>query len=324
MNETVKANILSTLERLNTVINSHPLIERLSPLVEISLAIVGGAVRDMYLDKPIKDVDIGVFLNFHKNLKVEYPQSRYHRDCDDIIVEQASEALALECRSRDIINLLNQSEFEMVHPFLKEKDRNPNEIKVIAQLIKKILEQDNEYSITEPYGDNNNNGTQTLCKDKAVRESAYSSIGLSAVMAVRARSSEYPIELLFSTDRVDNFLYSFDFDICKIYMKSVEKNAVIVPTKMFLKDVENKTITYTPRHDLTEEKMNKSLLIRYERLRHKYPNYTLIEDTSELVAAHPLKEKIQITIEMSRLANELRWSAKESESFKAGLHKIKI
>ena len=45
-------------------IKKHPLMRQLEDLVSIDTAVVGGAVRDMILNKPIKDIDIALSFNF--------------------------------------------------------------------------------------------------------------------------------------------------------------------------------------------------------------------------------------------------------------------
>lgn len=306
MNEKVKKEVFEVLNRLTEVINNNPLIKKLSDLVEIETGVVGGAVRDLYLDKPIKDIDVAIGLNFNKNLKVNYPKRYIWDDSeDDVIVEQSAEAKALELRSKQVLRLLGQEEFSFMHDYLLRKEKPPSAIQAVVFLIKKIFEQEKGYSIVKVYDQEN---IDMQIRDVNLREKAYEDIGLCAVIAISDKNTNYPIELLFTPDGVSEFIDCFDFNLCKIFMQNKDGNAEIVPSCNFLKDCENMTITYKPYDNITEEKMNKSLFVRYERFQNKMPEYTLIADTS-LVLSKDTKDMVEKTVKGVSLYHQIKNSS---------------
>lgn len=309
----LQENVFNTLTRIETFIKSSELLNQLSHLVQIDFSVVGGAIRDLYLEKPIKDIDISINLNFYKNLKVIYPTARYKDDdADDILIrEQSAEAEALDKRNKEIIAILRKPEFSIVHNLLEQKDATA--IQCIVYLIQKTIELNNDYTINKVFDSNSMKTTSETIK---LKEVAYENLGLFAVFSMEDKKSNYPVELLFTTDKVDNFIECFDFDICKIYMTNLDGNPNIVPSKKFLNEIQNQTITYTPDYSVTEAKMNKSLFVRYERLQKKYPEFVLTVDTSGLGTNN--KDMIENTVKAVSLFHQLKETTNDSQNKKIG------
>lgn len=309
----LQENVFNTLTRIETFIKSSELLNQLSHLVQIDFAVVGGAIRDLYLEKPVKDIDISINLNFYKNLQVKYPTARYRDDdADDILIrEQSAEAEALERRSKEIMAILSKPEFNIVHDLLNQKDTTV--IQCLVYLIQKEIEANNDYTINKVF---DSNSMKTTTETIKLKEVAYENLGLFAVFAMEDKKSNYPVELLFTTDKVNNFIDCFDFDICKIYMTNLDGKPQIVTTKKFLNDVQNKTITYAPDYSVTEAKMNKSLFVRYERLQKKYPELVLTVDTSGI--GTDKKEMIENTVKAVSLFHQLKETTNDSQNKKIG------
>jgi hypothetical protein len=325
MNEIAKDEVFATLNRITATINGSPLMQKLSHLVDVKFGVVGGAVRDLYLDRPIKDIDIVVSLDFKKDLEVKYPERRSYRgsdydEDDELLREQSAEADALEKRNTLILESMGKPVFEFMHDFLLKKDKPPTAIQAMVYLIRKIIESNQDYGIVKVYDKNN---SDMPLKDVKLRENAYEEIGLCAVIAIKDKHTDYPIELLFTPDDAPSFLKCFDFNLCKAYMVNNDEQAKIVLCPEFEQDVQNKTITYTPNKDLTEEKMNKSIFVRYERLQQKYPEYTLVADISA-VGSPDLKKMVENTIKTVSFYHQLNTNTKQKEETSSSRRPKKI
>jgi len=307
MDELKKEEIFSTLNRVNKVINNHYLIKGLSEFVEIKTAVVGGAVRDLYLNKPIKDIDISISLDFTKNLKVEYPKRENYRYNHDMDYDRefwdcaTAEATALKHRNYQIIEKLKTSEYSILHEFLEKDKDDLRAIDAIVFLIRKIIEENKDYSITQIF---DKTTVEILVDKPKLNDIPYENMGLCAVIALKDKHTNYPIELLFTTDQPTFFIECFDFNICKIHMENIDDEPVIIPSSKFLKDIENKTITYTPPQDVDEKKINKSLLVRYERFEKKFPDFKLEFELKDIV--DDLKILIERTVSAINLSKELK------------------
>lgn len=308
MDELRKEEVFSTLNRITKVINDSPLIQELSKLIEITTTVVGGSVRDLYLDKPIKDIDIAISLDFMANLKVEYPkrnQGRYYvgREIDDDSEywdKATAEADALKTRNFEIVEKLKTSEYSIIHNFLEENQKDLSAIDAVVFLIRKIIEQNKDYAITQVF---DKTTLEILANNPKLDEIPYQNMGLCAVVGVKDKNTDYPIELLFTTDSPISFIRCFDFNICKIYMENINDEAVIYESNEFLKDCTDKTITYTPPPDTDENKVNKSLLVRYGRFEQKFPDYKLKSDIKNV--SDDMKKFIDTTISAITLKQEL-------------------
>lgn len=307
MNELKKEEVFSTLNRITEVINQSPLIRDLSNLLDIKTTVVGGAIRDLYLDKPIKDIDIAISLDFNHNLKVQYSQRksyRYNNDMDDYNDywdRATSEAEALKVRNFDILKHLEKPEYAIVHEFMEQNKKDLSAIDVVAVLIRKIIEKNEDYLITQVF---DKTTLEMLVEKPKLTDIPYQNMGLCAVVALKDKKNDYPIELLFTTDNPNSFIRCFDFNICKIYMENKYGNPVIITSEEFLKDCENKTITYTPVEDINENKINKSLMVRYPRFYEKFPDFNLVADIK--TTNEDMKLLIERTISAITLAHELK------------------
>ena len=314
MNETLKTEIFDTLMRFTELLEHSPQIQALSHLVQINTAVVGGAVRDLMLNKPVKDIDISVQFDFYHNLKINYPnrsgyRGRHYDDYDDELSNQEAEADALEARSKEILNLLGTAEFSQLHERLLNSEK-VHASQALVWLIQDILQEAGSYTINTVYDQSTLNNKENEApgnmpiNTSSIRDAAYIAMGLHAVVGVQDKNTDYPIEFLFTTDSPNQFIQLFDFNLCKIYMLKQNNEATIIPTSLFLADKDNHTMTYEPEGGVTQEKVHKSLLTRYERLYKKFPDYPLLANTKN-IADSDLKFFIEQTVKTVSIYNRI-------------------
>ncbi|NCQ52118.1 hypothetical protein GW796_09550 [archaeon] len=299
MNDIRKEKIFNTLNRLSEKINSNELIKKLSNLVKIDTAVVGGSIRDIILNKEIKDIDISITLDFNVNLTLKNNIDK------DIMFNQATldHGSALKYREKEVVELIRvekikgaNSSSDLIDFDYHEYDNNA--VNAIVSIISEILNASDDYSVDCIFTN------KILDRNIKISDTAYFNIGLCAVLKVTDKKSEFPIDVLITTDSVAEFINCFDFNLCKTYMVNNEGVAQIVKPLVFIKDCENMTITYSPRESVTEAKMSKSLMVRYPRLREKLSEYKLVADTS-VVENKNIKEMIAHTIKVINLTKDL-------------------
>jgi hypothetical protein len=299
--------IAHALKSITTMINNSEQIKKISHLVDIKTSVVGGAIRDLLLNQPIKDIDVAITLNFNKNLNVQYSQRNYNayslnREVDDeyyLLQQQSDEAQALKLRGGEIIDLLKTSEFSNIHTKLNELSKPISAVDAVIALIEQVIRENRDYHLHTIFDSVTFEKQKTLIEDCVYKHTT----GLHAVLGITSTSINYPIELLFTTDNVDNFIKVFDFNLCKTYMVNNHGTIEIVQSKEFIDDVKNKTMTYSPMGEMTQDKIEKSLLVRYPRLYNKFPDYQLIAYTRAVTSE--FATVIEESVETINLFNKL-------------------
>lgn len=327
MNEYLKKDIKQKLDEIYDLLISHPLMQPLNNLVSIEVAAVGGCIRDLVLNKPVKDIDISISLNFFHNLKVYYPKSSKE---DDMYDEKIAEVDALQSReyeilqlfknNRDLNSIFNISEKKSMQNFLNNhliwipNSVPDSAIKAVVKLITHIVETSPKYQIDKKFDQEMESGMTS--QQAKLKEVAYSNLGLNAVLALKSKESKLPLELLVTTSSPEKFIDCFDFNLCRIYME--QSTGQIIQTEEFKKDVLNKHMTYLIKEKtITEQQVKKSLFIRYPRLYEKFDDYKLMYDTS-----HIEDENIKKLIHSSVLSISLNRDLKENKGNKENKRKI--
>ena len=303
MNKIKKDEIFQTLQRFTSIVKQSSLLATLSELVEINFALVGGCVRDTVLDKPIKDVDILVHFNFYHKLKINYSSSNYSHgelknmhDKSDI-----EEAEALEQRNYQIQLAMEDDIFFEIRKMPNYPKSKFNAVTALICLTEYLITNHPDYGIYQRF--EKKKSTMPI-NELEMKKVAYKLVGLNAVLGIVDKKSNYPVEILFTQDHVDNFVHNFDFNLCKIKMIDTDGQAEIVPTILFLQDQDKMTMTYQPEFSITQEQMNKSLLVRYERLQKKFPEYELITDVTNI--NENMKETVEQTVKSVRLYHQMK------------------
>lgn len=312
MNLIIKKEIADTLDRFQSLLENSPLLKKLSHLVEIKSYVVGGAIRDLVLDKPIKDIDIFIQFDYCKDLNVlsinKTPyRSKYLHDMDEYqndMAEQQARADALDLREKEIFKVLSEDDFYMIKDFLTNTKIKNNEITatdLLISLVEYILKQDENYHIQEVF----NRETKSDAISKiSTRDVAYTINGLGGVIKLEDKQSNYPVELLFSTSNIYQFQSLFDFNLCKVHLTNEDGEIKIIKDSYFEIDVKNKEFTYTPPREPSESNIKKSLINRYNRLYPKYSDYNLTFD-SRYVNSQEIKELIEQMIISINMHNKL-------------------
>ena len=287
--------VFQTLQRFTSLVKDSPLVKLLSDLVEIQFAVVGGAVRDSVLGKPIKDIDISVRFNFYHNLKINYSSSNCSDDESAI-----READALESRNCQIQTVMEHDEFSAI----RKNPKYPRKFNASAALVcltEYLVQQHPDYAFVERLGKKK---SILLGNELEINKVAYRFVGLNAVIGIVDKKSQYPVEILFIQDRIDTFVDQFDFNLCKIKMLDNRGMLEIVPSLLFIKDKESMTMTYQPILGVTPEQMNKSLLVRYERLQKKFSEYKLTSDVNHL--NKNMKETVEQAVKTVSLYHKIK------------------
>lgn len=323
----IQKEIAMTLENFENLLQNSSLLKPLQDLLKIETAVVGGAIRDSILNKPIKDIDIYLHLNYFHNLKIDYPRKPRGSVADDIFEDQILEASHLEQKEYQIINLINNND---IYSFLKPKiqqfniNNSSNNLKVTANhmliwIIEEVISLSHNYNMEVSY---KMDEIMPINNDKRVKEIAYSSNGLNAVLCIKDEKSLYPLEILITTDYLKTFLDKFDFNICKVAMIKKDNSYTIDTCPEFLEDVKNKTITYQPYGAINEKGIEKSLSIRYPRLASKYGDYTLICNSKWITADNNIKELVEQKTKI--ISNYIKLSKLEHNDTKSQIKLSKI
>lgn len=287
--------VFQTLQRFTSLVKNSPLVKLFADLVDIEFAVVGGAVRDSVLDKPIKDIDISVRFNFYHNLKIYYSSSNCSDDESAI-----RESDALDSRNCQIQTVMERDEFSAI----RKNPRYPRKFNASAALVcltEYLVQQHPDYVFGERLGKKK---SSLQGSELEISKVAYVFVGLNAVIGIKDKKSQYPLEILFIQDRIDTFVDQFDFNLCKIKMVDNGGMLEIIPSLFFIKDKESMTMTYQPILGVTPEQMNKSLLVRYERLQKKFSEYELTSNVNHL--NKDMKETVEQAVKTVSLYHKIK------------------
>ena len=323
MTENIQKNIENTLARFDELIQNSTLLTPLKDVLKIETAVVGGAIRDSILNKPIKDIDIYLHLNYFHNLNIVYPKRLPGFVGDEIFEDQILEASYLEKRDFQITQILENNS---IYDFLKPKISNFNSENIVKAttnhkliwILEEIISDSANYNIEMSY---KNDETMPMNNSQKVKEIAYSSNGLNAVLCLKDKTHSYPIEILITTDYLSFFLEKFDFNICKVAMVKKDNDYTLHTTKEFLEDVKNRTITYQPVSSVIESNIEKSLSLRYPRLLNKYADYDLIFNTKN-ITNEEIKNLIENKVKVISNYNKLTKLKTKDNKTKAKTSKI--
>ena len=228
--------------------------------IYFSLSIAGGAIRDLLLGNhhQIKDLDI---------------------------------VLQIDCRTipnyKELKQLFNFDVFQF--PWFASPNYNydnyymSNEHK-IYELVKFILSKEHTFEASYP-------PNKKISNDKE-EHSEYVDRHLKGVLKINSTHLNYPIDLLFSNIKVNEFIKSFDFNICKTAIGVIDmeksrkkqfhfpKNAQevldqFIPIDTFIHDAMNKKITMDMDMRSVHDIQN-SIEKHLPRIVAKYPQFPVI------------------------------------------------
>lgn len=155
---------------------------------------------------------------------------------------------------------------------------------------------------------------------------SYYNTMLSGVIKLNCEKAfSYPVDILLTRHGVDNYLKTFDFEICKIFLLFTEENREVLESVLinftqdklenlfdmievkagFIKDVSNKTLTFNAEgFDL--KAIEHALHSHYPRLKEKYPEYTLTVGNVENINIDALNylEKFSLVEKLDKITKE--------------------
>lgn len=231
--------------------------------VHFSLAIAGGLVREMASNKQneIKDIDLILSLNMPK-LRV--------KDMYDV---WGFEALQYNWLAKSSVGLTYKEKTYHIIKFLLEK----------------------EHPIINSYSPNKKNKEEVVEK-----HSEYLVRDLNGVIKIESPELNYPIDILITSNTPEKFISNFDFNICQglinlVKLENTKQNTFdfpsndrdllnrILPNKLFLKDLKNKTISMNLDYRSIND-IKRSIEQHLPRIIHKYPEYKVIFELNDKIA----------------------------------------
>lgn len=299
--------------------------------VDLEIALVGGSLRDLILNQHdlIKDLDVVVSIgeikgfshpsleeaDFNiKELSLEdLERTENIRDIKALKETKFISSDVLERASNQITSLLKISDFF----YDIEKQTTFND-QFIFFLIKELINKD--FKIKKEYPPRM---MPSEAEKSELLRCSYHNTMLSGVIKLNCEKAfNYPVDILLTRHGVDNYLKTFDFEICKIFLLFTKENrsdleSILINFTLdklenlfnmievkagFIKDISNKTLTFNAEgFDL--EAIEHALLSHYPRLKEKYSDYILAignveninEDALNYLEKFSLVEKLEKT-----------------------------
>lgn len=241
----------------------HFIHQTLSPLRELNinydLDLVGGAIRDLLLDKEHDISDLDILISFRNGT--------YHHFHDDKNMKKIQHIFSLE---------------EIQQFDLKASDSiNDYQNKLVAMCFKRIPIEKSYHRFTE--------------EERFIfpNVDGYGADLLESISSfIKLKNQHYPLDILVTPYSREYFLNTYDFDLCRIGLcltnnlnANHRKNRIDFPinykmlysriytTTHFLNDVYHHTITYDPKGK-SEQQLITSFNNRYPKILKKYPDYT--------------------------------------------------
>jgi hypothetical protein len=246
--EQISENILAQLQKL---------VIRLIPLYQIGLKydvyLAGGCIRDLVYGNQDKIKDLDVIFSI---------------DVDSILSTiKNTPIFTLEAIfGTDIVSCTNWI--------------SASDVKKVHGLFHYCLNK--HYSISRGY-------TIEDIKEKG-KEKEYDSLlneNLDGIITIKDEEDQYPMDILLTTSNIDDYLKSFNFEICKAYIPFFQKNGKFITDTIdffekihvsagFIKDGMKKTITYNLEEQKNLFVIEKSINTHLPRITAKYSDYKIV------------------------------------------------
>jgi len=273
----------SQIEALKDMLeNAKTITDAISPLldlgIQLELGVVGGAVRDIVLDKSdmINDYDFVIKLSdSYKNLSNIRSKVEPHI-LDNVLTDEESKLFYRQLSNMKKYCIENQFRKELADPYFTPNDSTIETNTKVKLLIQILLERQLKQ----------NSHNYSLFRNKDV-ENKYLNQYIDAIFQINNIGNK-KIDLILSKYNAQGFAMTFDFEICKAsidlsflmdenfnkkdHLKKLTDNILLTPG--MLKDIDEKT--FTIRVDNFDEShityfMNK----HYLKLKEKFSDYSL-------------------------------------------------
>lgn len=276
--------LLISLQSINQEIK--PVLDALGLAYEVTLT--GGAIRDFLLKvDSIKDLDVIIniekpFFNEIKILaakKSQYNQEKNKKE-EDCFTEY----------------------YEKIYPKLAkfELDRfnfDPNLGEKVDQfysyIVKEMLAR--KFKITNIFNSNKCGVIENIEKDhEMINQADYHNVFLQNVIKINDKKFNYPVDILLSTIKSEQYNECFDFNICKVSLPllSNDKDNQLINNEL---SVEN-TIKFINKIRYTEGFLIDAI---YQKLTLNIENFTLVELERSLTKHYPKLNDKYPTYELS-------------------------
>jgi hypothetical protein len=246
------------------------------------MGIAGGCLRDLVNQRPIKDIDLIISLHYVPGFNIfsDIMNEDKTRKTPDQIFREAyphPEHQVLE---------LNLPAF-VYNETKKTSYAEQFFFHVFLQTLKKHFHISKEY---EPRAVSNSLKERLQTTD--LFKSQYKNAFLRGVIKIEDEALHFPLDILLANSTVSQYVHSFDFEICKIWLDCSQGNMLddlimychdeklariyqnIQVCPSFIEDSKNKTLTLDPTSfDLNSAEV--SLMKHYPRLKAKFSDYEL-------------------------------------------------
>lgn len=252
-------------EVVNKIKNQlNSLVGKLRPLYEIGLMfniyLVGGSLRDLLLNNQEKIRDLDIVFDFSEHMK------HNSQKLSEISVFLLNKIFG------EIIS--TQTEWE-------ELDIKQKSFLLVFHTLKNNYEIEKVHTLEE------------LKKKSSMKNESYSHLlnkELEAVVTLSPQESEYPMDILVINSQIENYLSTFSFGICKVYLPVINMSTPQLITSIydfmsninisesFVKDAMRKKLTLKMYNYNSIELVEKILSKHYEKIKYKYDEFQLYLD----------------------------------------------
>lgn len=234
------------------------LIIRLIPLYQIGIRydvyLAGGAIRDLVYGNHNNIKDLDIIFSINEKSIVNVLRNTPIITLEAILGKEISEN----------INWRNDSTTKKIHSFF-------------INCLKK------DYAISRGF-----TIEDIISKGEPHEYDSILNQSLEGILTIHDSADKYPMDLLLTTSTISQFIDTFNFEICKVYIPFFSQNNSTIMTNPvyfleqihvtsgFISDGRNKTITFNMSNQKSIESIEKSINNHFPRVSQKYEKHKLI------------------------------------------------
>ena len=307
LNQEKIKTIINLLNDAEKIIESLKIFNQRNLCFDVSIALAGGALRDLILmESPrIKDLDFIVSFKYSDDLISKgFVGTAISLETDNIILKEG-----IKEANNNLSDMgLEAFDITRISPGIDVGISAGHFIfHVVSQLIKKNFNVENEF-----WGSLKNIATIENLENNFGSENRH----LSGVIKIKDHNLNFDIDLLLTSVDIDKYLDAFDYSICKMMINLLEygdKNFKMISTpNQFLKRIEisteiyddilNKKLSFNTDNFSIDE-IQRSLTNHYPRLKEKYNEYELNLISPRNIHSIEDLDKLGLMIELNETLN---------------------
>lgn len=246
------------------------------------MGIAGGCLRDLLNERTIKDIDIIVSLHY-------VPGFNFFSDImheGNIEKKKTPDEIFREAYPNPEWQVLELGLPAFIYqPEKKTSYAEQFFFHVFSNTLKKNFHVDKEYE-PRPVSES----LKERLKTTNLLKTQYKNAFLRGVIKLEDKALHFPLDILLANSTVSQYVDSFDFEICKVWLDCSDKEMLdeliihcteeklekiyqkIQVSSTFIHDLQNKTLTLDPScFDLQSAEI--SLMKHYPRIKAKYPEH---------------------------------------------------